>query len=275
MRIGGSEFVHNAIEFDYCIKESLASLCAFCDEVVVLDAESTDGTLDLLHDLAKEQKNLRVVAGAQWNCAENYLRLSKLANLAKSYLSAPWHFMLQADEVVHESSFKYIQEAVRREDYKTYRARRFNLCGDLNHCFKIHDMPHHRKPCNDAVIRLGVIDAEALGDAESLDDMHSNGYDYVDQIVIFHYGIVRRDANFLNKCIDMQSWFGGQFSQPDHRIVEMRNTHGRYDWEKINPREHLMRIPMSHPIFAQQWVAERQPEKVALEEISPSLNSLS
>jgi glycosyltransferase involved in cell wall biosynthesis len=262
--LGGSEFVHNAIEYDYCIKESLSSLCAVCDDVVVLDAESTDGTLDLLHDLAKERKNLRVISGGKWNCAENYHRLAKLANIAKSFLKTPWHFMLQADEVLHESSFPYIRKAIAQEGYKTYRVRRFNLCSDLNHCFKVHDMPHERKPCNDAVFRLSVHEAMALGDAESLDDMQSFSNEYVDKIVIFHYGIVRRDFNFLNKCIDMQSWFGGQFSQPDHRIVEMKKTHGRYDWEKINPREHLQPTPMPHPIFSQQWAAERQIDKTPL-----------
>lgn len=46
-KLGGSIFIHNAIEFDYCLEASVSSLAALCDEVVLLDASSTDGTTDL------------------------------------------------------------------------------------------------------------------------------------------------------------------------------------------------------------------------------------
>lgn len=259
-RLGGSMFIHNAVEFDYCVKESLESLCALCDDVVVVDAESTDGSLDLLHDVAREQKNLRVISGEKWECGEKYERLAILANIAKSHLTTPWHFMLQADEVIHEDAFCCIRELVEKARHHTYTVRRFNLWGDLNHCLKI-DMPQHRKPCNDAPIRLGLLAARAMGDAESIEGLGSCCHNFTDDLPIIHYGMVRRDSNFLKKGISMQSWFFGPDGQPDARLVDMAATHGTFDWARIIEKEFLMKLPITHAKFAQQWAAERQAEK--------------
>src|SRR5687768_10364303 len=82
--LGGSMFIHNAIEFDYCITEALTSLHAICDDVVILDAESNDGTLDVLRELKKTLPKLRLIEGAKWECAPNFERLAILANQARS-----------------------------------------------------------------------------------------------------------------------------------------------------------------------------------------------
>ena len=267
--LGGSMFVHNAVKFDYCVAEALHSLCELCDEAVVMDCESDDNTLDVLHDVARTRSNLKVISGAKWEVGKNYDRLAILADRAKSHLSTPWHFMLQADEVIHESSFNVVRRIITTPRYKSYSVRRFNLYGDLNHCFKL-DMPNHRKPCNDHPLRLALREAKALADAESLEDLGSHSEGHIHQIVLFHYGLVRRDMGLIDKTIDMQSWFHGPGSQPDQRVVEMKNTDGVFDWERIVEREFLMRLPMAHPRFSAQWAAERQAEKkpVVLENTS-------
>lgn len=256
-------FIRNAIQFDYCVVEAIESLCAVCDKAVIVDASSTDGTLDLLIDAQKRLPNLRVIKGANWECANNLDRLRLLADTAKNYLDTDWHFMLQADEVIHESSFKSIRRAIQSDKYTSYIVRRCNLFGDLNHYLK-YDIPQEHKPCSDAVIRLGTINWPAYGDAESLQvDPAKMGQNELNHILIFHYGFVRRDANCIDKTISMQSWFWGPNSQPDRRVVEM--TGGRYEWEKMKARELLDRIPMDHPKFSKAWAEERQREKIPVQ----------
>jgi hypothetical protein len=260
--LGGSMFIRNAIQFDYCVVEALESLCGVCDEVVIVDASSTDGTLDLLVEAQKRHNNLRVVPGANWECHEKFERLRILADIAKSYLKTDWHFMLQADEVIHEQSFRTIRQAIKNKNFDAYFVRRMNLWGDLNHYIR-YDIAQEHKPVSDTVVRLAKIDAPAHGDAESLAVNPARcGDQLLDQILIMHYGFVRRDANMIDKTISMQSWFWGPGSQPDHRVVEMANKGGtRFEWEVMKTREMLDRIPVSHPKFVKQWAETRQAEK--------------
>lgn len=254
--LGGSIFVRNAIEFDYCIAESIASLCAVCDRVVVVDAESADDTVDLLASLTEKHSNLELVFDVPWECARNYERLARIANIASQCLQTDWHFMLQADEVIHESSFEHIRAAVQDERFQSYMVRRLNLFGDLNHCLRF-DIPV--KPCSDEVIRLATIENVACSDAESLqvDPKHLSG-ELLDKITIFHYGFVRDDAAMLRKCRNMQSWFNGEKSHVDPRLEGMTDV---LDWTKFANRNDLMPIPMPHPMFSRQYAETRQSKK--------------
>lgn len=257
--LGGSIFIHNAIEFDYCLKESLQSLCGVCDEVVVMDCESTDGTTELILNLTKEMPKLKAITGIKWECTNNYTRLARLATQAKSYLNTEWHFMLQADEVLHENSYPFILKAINEPFYKSYYARRLNFFADYNHYIKI-DQPNINKPCGDIVCRLATIEHEAGGDAESLvvDPVYLSPH-YLDDIVIYHYGYVRRDEFHIKKVLSMQSWFWGEGSQPDSRVVEMNNKgNGVYDWTMMKTREMLSRHDKIHPFVATEYVRTRQ-----------------
>ena len=264
--LGGSIFTHNAVEFDYCISEALDSLCAICDSVVVLDAQSTDGTVEVIREAAKKHNNLKVVVGAEWECCKNYERLARLATFAKSFLKTDWHFMLQADEVLHENSFPFIKNAMAMPGYTSFMVRRINLFGDLNHYLGF-DLPQERKPCSDIVLRLAHTHYDAVGDAESLGcDSATNSDEMVDKINIFHYGMVRRDVNFIEKIISMQSWFFGEGSQPDQRAVDMKaNGETRFDWTRFKERSDLRRLHLEHPRFSKAWAEERQKEKVPIE----------
>lgn len=260
--LGGSMFIHNAIQFDYCVEEALNSLCAVCDEVVVVDATSTDGTTALLEKLQKNQPKLKVIVGANWECHEKYDRLRILADIAKANLTTDWHFMLQGDEVIHEKSFPIIRRAIQSDKFTSYMVRRCNLWGDCNHCLR-YDIAQEHKPVSDEVVRLGLIEYPAFGDAEVLQSDPRYMGNLVEEVIIYHYGFVRRDANMIDKTISMQSWFWGPGSQPDHRVVEMsKKENPRFEWEMMKTREMLMPIPYSHPKFAQKWAEERQAEKI-------------
>lgn len=259
--LGGSVFVHNAIEFDYCIAESLSSLCAVCDEVVAADAESTDETIDLLRYVREKNANLLIVEGLKWDANDDFHRLSRLANAAMSFLKTDWHFMLQADEVIHESSFEAIRNAVQNDcGLKSFFCRRVNLYGDLDHCLRF-DLPQSKKPCSDEIIRLATIDNKAFSDAESLrvDPKHLSRM-FCEKILIFHYGFVRRDRQFIEKVNDMQSWFQGAGSIVDPRIAGMSCV-GEFDWRKFFDESDLMQIPSSHPFFSTHWAEARQLSK--------------
>lgn len=253
--LGGSIFTHNVMQFDYCFRESIACLADFCDSVVVLDAESTDGTLDALREIAAANPIIKLVEGAVWNCAPKHERLRVLANQAASHLTTDWHFMLQADEVIHEASFPVIRALTFQSKYRTFAARRFNLYGDFDHYVSLRSAC---KPCNDAPIRLGQAGIPAMGDAESL-DMQACSWAEVDKIQIFHYGLVRKSSALMDKIVDMQEWFHGP-GAADPRVVKMK-AEGAFDPFKIIPRTELDRLAVSHPKYMGDWIKERTEEK--------------
>lgn len=256
--IGGSVFVRNAIKYDYCIKESIVSLLGLCEQIVVLDCQSDDGTTEMLSDLASDYSEIDYKVGVQWECAPNYARLAMLANQAISHLKTEWHFMIQADEVLHEQSHAHVRNAIETapDHVDTFLVKRLHVWGGMDTQLR-HDLPTQRKPAGDAIIRLGRLGrpCPAHGDGEGLIAGFCDG-SKVNDIVLFHYGFVRQ--NEVQKVIDMQTWFHGPGSQPDERVVEMQKKDGIFRPEVFfNPNE-LCPLYLPHPSCAVNWVDTRR-----------------
>lgn len=258
-KLGASLFIHNGLKYDYCLRESIESVIEICDEVVVLEADSEDNTLDFLHKMSKEYSKLKVYDHGVWECATDFSRLAILANQARKLLDSEWHFMLQADEVLHENSFNAIRAAINENKiFDRYNCRRVNLFKDFNHYIRF-DISTHRKPCNDNIVRLGLSHIETYGDAESLLPVGNISKQYMEDIVIFHYGMVRKRDILLEKAINMQSWF---FSNKnigvDPQLLEMKEKYGEIRPEEIKPDSDLTELKSTHPKFALNWVKERE-----------------
>lgn len=250
--LGGSLFVRNAIKFGYCVIEALESLHAVCDEISVLECGSDDGTQDLIRRwVAKNSgtKAIKVEYDHPWVVADNYTRLAVLANVARAKLSTDWHFMLQADEVIHESSFETIRHLVNLDSVGAYFCRRLNLYRSPDTCIRF-DLTRKGKPCSDVVVRLARTSCPVLGDAESLGGPPETNPDHIDRVVIFHYGYVREGSKHIDKAIDMQSWFHGPGATPDQRIVRMKEAGGYFDAGVFFDAEDVMPIPIPHPVFS-------------------------
>lgn len=263
MKLGGSLFVRNAIKYDYCIREAIASLCAAVDNAVIVDASSDDGTLQVLMSIAKEHSNLEVISGAEWECERsNYSgkdRLVQLANKAKSYVDCDWHFMLQADEVIHHASIEAIRSAL--ESYgdtaTSFLCTRVNVYGDIQH-YVDERAPGNIKPCSDRIVRLGRKEQDAYGDAESIESGDKRIDTYENAIVIFHYGFVRRPDVMVDKIIDMQGWFG---CGVDERALKLKEQGKGFDGREMIDSKWLRPLRHTHPTFAEQWVRERMDNK--------------
>lgn len=252
--LGGSIFVRNAIRFGYCLTEALDSLYALCDEISVLECGSDDGTAELLSKwvLSKgTSKTIIVEYGHPWEVTGDYSRLAVLANIARSRLTTSWHFMLQADEVIHESSFPLIRQLIEGRA-SGYYCRRLNL-------FRSPDvhvrLDSNKKPCGDVVCRLARTNFPALLDAESLAVDADLNRAHVDKIVIFHYGYVREGELLIAKAMDMLSWFFGPHSTVDARIVKMRNEGNVFRPEVYFSESDVCPIPIPHPVFSKALAA--------------------
>jgi len=255
--LGGTLWVRNAIELDYCVGPAIRSLAGVCDKVLVGDAQSTDGTLDLLTKLADELPNVEVLGNLPWGCADNYLRISRLANMVREELDTDWHFMLQADEVIHEQSYPWIRSAIELHGAPSaFTVSRFNLFGGFDRMIRM-SLPNERKPCSDRVIRLAKTSIPSFSDGESLQPAAGDCADRTGHIVIFHYGFVRDVDKLIHKTRSMQQWFHGPGSGYDTRIDKAK-VQGRFDYKLWFQDHELDKPRWPHPKVAQRWVADRE-----------------
>ncbi len=246
--LGGSLFGYRCIEQDYCLSEAIASLKALCDEVVLLDAGSDDGTAELMQSFSDEKTKVICLSNEEWHKQKGREKLAYFTNIAINSLSTEWNFNLQADEVIHESSFDAIREAINSDKADSFWNWRINLWGDSQHYL---DVPDDRKPVGDYIIRLAKTKYQSIDDAQSIAAQPANA-DYVERIRIYHMGFVRNKYIHTNKIKHMLE---DVFQMGNDKRVEAMD--GVFDPFVMFSKEDLKPIIERLPIFIQGWAAER------------------
>lgn len=199
-RLGGTQFVIDGLKYDYCFSESIKSLKEFCDEVVVVDAGSRDGTVEVLKTLEDKKTKIIYLDREEWDSLHGWHKLNYFSNKAISELTAEYNFYQQADEVAHESCYKAIREAVDYGTAEAYSVKRINL---WNTPFQMLNVKGNRNPCSTEVIRLAKSHYMTGGDAESIYAPASSAY--VDKIRLYHFGFVRSKKVHADKIRNMQA----------------------------------------------------------------------
>jgi glycosyltransferase involved in cell wall biosynthesis len=113
MKVSGFTFVRNGVKYDFPFLESIHSLLALCDEVVIAVGLSDDGTVECIKSLRSPKiKILETV----WDesIRKDGKILSEQTNIALNEISADWAIYLQADEVFHEQDYQNIKDALVR-----------------------------------------------------------------------------------------------------------------------------------------------------------------
>lgn len=245
-KLGGILFVRNGIQYDYCYRESIKCLQALCDEVIVLDAGSDDGTAEDLLSLEDNKTLIVSVKNELWDMQHGREKLAYFQNLALSFLEADYYFLLQADEVIHENSFPSIRAAI-ETDKEAFLIKRINLWGSANTYINV---PDNRQPCSKHVIRLAKTKYQSVDDGESISAEASQNF--INGITIYHYGFVRKKEVMKAKIINMQeSVFELGHHDPKLDGSDVFNSELWFSGDELSP------IEEPHPIFIQQWISSR------------------
>jgi glycosyltransferase involved in cell wall biosynthesis len=247
--LGGTLFAYNPISQDYCIESAVASLKALCDEVVIVDAGSSDASTILLQLFADEKTKVICLPNEEWHKHQGREKLAYFTNVAINSLSTEWNINLQADEVIHEDSFDAIREAIEQPNAESFWNRRINMWADSKYYL---DVPDNRKPVGDVIIRLAKTKYQSIDDAQSIDAQPANG-DYLDKIRIYHMGFIRSKYVHTKKIKHMleEVFLMGN----DKKVEDMGEV---FDcWGLGFTKEDLKPITEELPIFVKQWAGER------------------
>lgn len=248
--LGGSLFIRNNYLYDYCAEESIKSLLEFCDKVSVVDAGSSDGTVEMLKELEARDKNLIVtyLTEQDWQKQQGkgYSKLCYFTDIAISKLNTDYNYYQQADEITHENCYDSIRRAMEWVS-EGYLISRINLWQSPYLRLKVIG---NRNPCSTQIVRLAKTQYRSYGDAESL--AAPNDDNYVEQIRLYHMGFVRKREIMKAKVINMQE---GVFELGSHDVkLDGSDIFIPERW--FGPAD-LVPIGEPLPALIQKWAAER------------------
>ena len=113
--VSGYTTTFNCISQDYPFEECIASMLGFCDEVVVVDGGSTDGTWERLSDIAANEPRLVIHRQARdWSHPRSAVFDGRQKALARSLCTKDFCWQMDSDEVVHEDDGKRVRDLTRQ-----------------------------------------------------------------------------------------------------------------------------------------------------------------
>jgi glycosyltransferase involved in cell wall biosynthesis len=109
MKVSGFTFVRNGELLGYPFIESIKSLLAVCDEVIVAVGESEDDTLNKIKQI--NDSKLRIIE-TKWNegMADRGYVYAQQKMIAQFNCSGDWAFYLEGDEIIHEKDYVHIRQ---------------------------------------------------------------------------------------------------------------------------------------------------------------------
>lgn len=249
MKISGYTCVRNGLSLDYCFMQCIDSLLPVCDEVVVCDSDSTDGTAERLEQLAAAEPKIRVI-NRQWPSPERNIHWwTEWINDTRKHLQHPFQLMLDADEVLPPETIERLLDF--RSEPEFWKSclffDRHNFYGDARH------IAQEGHVCGRFVARFGPTGLYMPSD-EIHPRVHPNVRDtaiYDTHLKIFHYGFMRKDAAFYAKSDVVQKGF---FGETDKRVLRCRDE--GLDWMKEIPVP-LDEFTGEHPPQMIPWLKER------------------
>lgn len=252
MKLSGYIPVRNGISLDYAWREAALSLLNVCDELLLCDSDSTDGTTEALHQFAESAPRVRVINWPWENPVGDPGFFLRWLNYCRSQCSHPLQISVDADECLDssDSCLDAIREAAASPNPRRL-FHRINLWRDGN---SIREIPEGH--CVGRwVARMGETSAYMVSDyPECPPGCVRDGAVKDERLLIWHLGFLRRPEAFYAKArVCLTAWAGSTDSRLDKTESE-----GKGQWDTEISWRHLLE-PVQHPYPAmvRQWLAER------------------
>ncbi|MGW8177647.1 MAG: hypothetical protein ACWGQW_02465 [bacterium] len=250
MKISGYTVIRNGIDLDYCFEECIQSMLPVCDEVVVSDGQSEDGTRDVLKKMEAEDDRIRVVDYAWENPVGDKTWFLRWLNWVRAlHLRHPFQLELDADEVLDDSAECHDKIRWMAENNRCAWFDRLNFVKDGRHLIPL------GRCIGKWVARLGPSEFEMPSDEarEILPNIVAHAEKH-ECLRIFHLGFIRKIEAFYKKNRQNNiMWFG----KNDDRFLqaEARNYE---EWWNIAPWcSEIVEYNGTYPKSVERWMKER------------------
>jgi glycosyltransferase involved in cell wall biosynthesis len=248
--LGAAIVIRNGNELDFSWRECIKSVLPVCDEVVVCDGQSTDGTQEEIRSWMRREPKLKLCVWDWPDPKGDPDFFVRWINYAREHLSTKWHLQLDADEILHEKSHPLVRAFI-EQGVQTAICTRYNFWGDHRHLIpEGHCLGKKVIRIAPQRIWLASDGSHPMG-AEACMMAKPSG------VEIFHYGFLRKRQAFFKKERLLQNYF---FNSYDPRLEKAETFKGNWmempglcgDWEnKLDPYEGR------HPKIIHEWLKER------------------
>ncbi len=106
--ISGFTVVKNVLKQGYPFVEAIASALPICNEFLISDGYSEDGTYEVIQKIASLNPKIKIFQD-QWPAKKDSTVLSDVTNMVRARCSCDYIFCIQANEIIHEQSAQYIK----------------------------------------------------------------------------------------------------------------------------------------------------------------------
>ncbi len=101
-------FIKDTFKGAFCLFESMAQLMPLADEFIVMDLGSTDGTLEILHEIAGANSKVKITYSTLYKNDASIF--AELANQVIGHCEGKRILYYQSDEIWHENLIKVTKE---------------------------------------------------------------------------------------------------------------------------------------------------------------------
>ena len=207
MKLSGYTTTYNVIKSNYPWRQCITSMLNFCDEVIVLDGGSNDGTWEELQTMSKLQGDGRLVVKQlkrNWDDPKFAIFDGQQKSVARTLCKYEWCWQMDVDEVVHELDYNKIKNLLRTipKSTKIVSLPIFDYWGK-NGKVRIDVTPWKwRLSKNDPHIAHGIKSDHIAYDSDG--DMYSLGSDGCDYINIANFQTIQHTSFYTKELHDLR-----------------------------------------------------------------------
>lgn len=254
MSLSGLVLIRNGLELDYCFREAIESLLPVCEEVVVSDGESTDGTQELIRDWQAKEPKIKLCIYKWPNPKADVDFYVDWIQQGRHHCQGTHLCHLDADEVLDERNYSSVLKYAKEGPNNTLRCKRLNFWRDAQTLIPPGVCLGHE------VIRLAPQPMWLPSDG-----IHPLGGDAVmmakdSRITIYHYGFLRRTVAYFEKSKRLHGYFFGTYDERLKKAEEVTKDGGNWMSAIENVEWTQRLVPYDdphHPAVARDWLRSR------------------
>jgi hypothetical protein len=246
--LGGFTMIRNGDHLDYCYREAIKSMLAVCDQVVVSDCESDDGTRNVLDVWATIEPKLKIVDYKWTDPRADPSWYPKWINETRKHLDTDWATYMDADEVWHQNAYPHIRQFMAED--KVMMAYRYNFWRDAKSLIPVGEC------CGVHVIRLGPAALAFPSDYPTPESGEISSRAVWTTVPVMHYGFLRRREAFFKKARAVQRIWADSYD-PRLELAETYEGNWMEDKRCSEWVDKLDTYKEKHPTVIIPWLRAR------------------